>query len=209
MIMLLFLMRKKVQKTFIPLSVMSAGLAGIVLELILIIGFQVLYGYLYQMIGIIVASFMLGVVIGTAYINRRLGTIKNRILTLAVLQALLAFYAFLIPLIFIALALFGRGKLTPVSIQLLFPLLTVIDGIFIGLIFPLANKIYHKITGDIGQTAGSLYAFDLSGACLGALFTVVLLIPVWGIHNTAIMVALINSGLAILLFSVREEIPAS
>ncbi|MFH1238703.1 MAG: hypothetical protein V1653_01160, partial [bacterium] len=68
---------------------------------------------------------------------------------------------------------------------------------------------YHKITGDIGQTAGSLYAFDLSGACLGALFTVVLLIPVWGIHNTAIMVALINSGLAILLFSVREEIPAS
>ncbi len=197
--LILIAWRRRLGKSFIPLTVSIGGMAGISLELILIIGFQIIYGNLYFMIGIIVASFMLGLVIGAGIITRSLGKLKNKRLALGRIELALGIYALFIAFILLLLARW-RGASFFISTQILFPLLTVLAGLWVGMIFPLANNIsLPKTEGSIGKTAGKLYACDLLGACLGALVTTVFLIPLFGLIHASLLIALVcGLGFAVL-----------
>ncbi|PIY80332.1 MAG: hypothetical protein COY80_03415, partial [Candidatus Pacebacteria bacterium CG_4_10_14_0_8_um_filter_42_14] len=57
------------------------------------------------------------------------------------------------------LSFYSGGTMVHVNIQILFPLLTLFDGFFIGLVFPLASKYYAKLTNkSAGEIGGMLYA---------------------------------------------------
>ncbi len=75
-----------------------------------------------------------------------------------------------------------------------FPLLALAAGTLTGMAFPLAVAL---TPGSISRAAGSLYAADLAGGCLGALLGTVLFVPVLGIPQTCAVIALV--GLAGLL----------
>ncbi|MDI6704164.1 MAG: fused MFS/spermidine synthase [bacterium] len=201
---LLWLLRRQVGRSFVPLVVFSVGAAGIVIEIVLVIGFQVLYGYIYHMIGIIIASFMLGIVLGTGWMNRRLDWIKDKILTLALLELTYAGYLILLPGIFQLLKVFHQRVFIQFSIQILFPTLTVLAGLWVGMIFPLAIKIYLKDEKTIGRTTGILYALDLGGACVGSLLVSILLIPIFGIPKSCMLLSLLNIVSFVLLSSIRK-----
>ena len=202
--LILLAWRRRLGKSFIPLAVSIGGMAGISLELILIIGFQIIYGNLYFMIGIIVASFMLGLVIGAGLITRSLGKLKNKFLALGRIELALGIYALFVVFILLLLSRW-RGMPFLISTRILFPLLTVLAGLWVGMIFPLANDIYlPKAEGSIGKTAGKLYACDLLGACLGALATTVFLIPLFGLIQTCFLIALV-CGLGFLQFLLTDE----
>ncbi len=200
----LMLFRPKSGKGFIPLVVSIGGLAGISLELILIIGFQIIYGNLYFMIGVIVASFMLGLVAGAGFITRRLDKIKKKYLTLGRIELGLGIYALFIALSLLMLNLWPSQPLV-ISTRIIFPLLTVFCGIWVGMLFPLANDIYLAKLEAVGRTAGKLYAFDLMGACLGSLATAVFLIPLFGLIQTAFLIGLICL-LGFLLVSILNHV---
>jgi spermidine synthase len=54
--------------------------------------------------------------------------------------------------------------------------------------------------GSTSRVAGFLYAADLVGGCLGALLGAVLLVPVLGIPQTCVAIALVGlAGLAALV----------
>ncbi|MFH1783822.1 MAG: fused MFS/spermidine synthase [bacterium] len=202
---LLFALKAPLKGILVPLAVVSSAMAGIVLELILIIGFQIIYGYLYHMVGIIIASFMLGLVIGTFYVTRELEHRGISISILPLTQIAFGVFAFHIPVMLLLFAQTNTSALTGLAINVVLPVFTMIDGCFVGIIFPLANKLYMKNHEEESRVAGRLYAFDLAGACLGALIASVLFIPVWGILNTAILVGVINIGMAILIFSIAGK----
>ncbi|MCK4649128.1 hypothetical protein KAT51_06370, partial [bacterium] len=201
---LIFVSKKspKIRRSFTPLAIATTGFAGITLEVVLILAFQVLYGYLYSRIGLIVALFMVGLTAGALLMIRQLPKIKRNLVVLSRLEGVVAIYALLLPLFLIALSKVKGVYLYPLS-QIVFPILVALTGLLVGLEFPLANKIYLK-GQKVGKTAGLLYGVDLFGSCLGALLASVLLIPILGIIQTCLIVSLFNLSTFFLLISIPK-----
>ena len=180
----------------VPFAIFTTGFAGASLEVVLLIGFQILYGYVYHKIGVIITAFMLGLAIGSFYMNRKIKQMQKK--HLIRIEFSIAFFSVLLPFILISLNSIKNTTLVFISSQIVIPLLSLIIAIMVGMEFPLASKLHFK---NIPTTAATLYNSDLIGACIGALLASALLIPLIGIVNICIVVALLNltSGLIILL----------
>jgi len=188
----------------VPFAIATIGLAEMTLEVVILFAFQVLHGTVYAQVSLIVTSFMAGLALGGAVSNRLLPPLSSPPMgekeggdspiekvnggarrALIVVQAAVAVYSGLFPLIL---------SLPIPAPALVFPLLALVAGTLTGMAFPLAVAL---MPGSAGRVAGLLYGSDLVGGCLGALLGAVLFIPVLGIPQTCVAVALV--GLAGLL----------
>lgn len=182
-------------------AVFTAGFAGISLELLLVFGFQVIYGNVYQRIGVIVTSFMVGLAVGAWVMNRRLAGAggeaagkavagKGAVGKGAVVKILsgLAVLSVVVPSVLLVVGKVVSPALLSVISLTVFPLLTALAGLFVGLLFPVAAKLGFR---GAAETAGSLYFYDYAGACIGALLVSVLLVPVLGVFLTSALVAVL------------------
>lgn len=199
--------RPQFANTAIPIAIMTTGYAGITLEIILLFGFQILYGYVYHRIGIIIASFMVGLVIGTLLMNQILTRVNDKqgIRTFTQIEFSIFIYSLLLPLVFIFLSHLKTQASIFIAVELLFPILTIITGIFVGAEFPLANKLYLKDFHNVGSTAGLIYGFDLFGACSGGLLSTILFIPILGIFQSCIIAGLLNLASFILMLNFYQK----
>ena len=162
----------------VPIAVGGAGLAGMMLEVVILLAFQVRYGSLYAQVSLIVAAYMVGMVLGSRWgASRRWDSPKCRRALLALMGALAAGSAVL-P--------FLLGRPLPAAI---FPLLALLGGGWGGAVFPLALQAER---GDVGRAAGRLYGADLAGGCLGALLGGTFFIPLLGIPQTCGVIALLG-----------------
>jgi len=167
----------------------TTGFAAASLEVVVLISFQILYGYVYQNMGVIVTAFMLGLAIGAYKMNNWLKTKSKP--DFVKIEMSIFIYCLLLPLFLISLASLENAALVFLSSQIIFPALTLIIAVLVGMEFPLAGKLHlHK--KEVEHTAGTLYASDLAGACIGALLTAALLIPVLGIVNVCILAGFLN-----------------
>ncbi|MBI4752812.1 fused MFS/spermidine synthase, partial [Candidatus Desantisbacteria bacterium] len=198
-----FIFRNK--RMLIPTGVFISGCGGMVLEIVLIIGFQILFGYIYHLIGITIAGFMLGIAGGTWWMNSRIDKIQNRMGVYSLLQVATALYLFLTPVIFLGLRVVSDEFWVQFVICILFPILTVAAGILVGLIFPLANRIYSDFTKDTNNVGGIMYAMDLGGACVGSFIAAVLAIPVLGIIQTSMVFGVLNLLMGLVLYSILQQ----
>lgn len=167
----------------VVLSIGTTGFSTMLLQVVIIIAFQAIFGYVYQKIGLIFASFMLGLV-GGSLIGVKL--IENNADLAAIYrkaQLSLCVYCFALPF---ALRISAAG-------EIIFSLLPAVAGIIGGMQFPLANKICAANVEDAGKIAGLLYGVDLLGACAGALVTSAFFIPVFGIEATCYLTGLLNA----------------
>lgn len=181
----------------VPLTIFVAGFSGMSLEFILLLGFQILYGYVYEKIGVIITAFMLGIFLGSYITTKKIKSEKfltSR--TISKFEFLIALYSLILPLIFLGISKIG-GSLTFLSVEILFPILGIIIGAGIGAIFPLALKIYSR--KEVIESVSLLYSTDLIGACLGAYTISVILIPLLGIVNSCIFLFSLNIVTAIYL----------
>jgi spermidine synthase len=195
----------------VPVVIAGIGLAQMTLELVILFAFQVLHGYVYAEVSLIVTTFMAGLAVGGAVSNQvvqlsdssppRLVRIAYCVLRipsvlrttqyeirkwmLIAVQVAIIIYSGLLPLIL---------RMSIPAPALVFPLLALLAGLLTGMAFPLAVAL---VQGNAGRVAGMLYGADLAGGCLGALLGVVLFIPVLGIPQTCVVIALV--GLAGLL----------
>ncbi|MFH1564223.1 MAG: hypothetical protein ABIF11_12540 [Nitrospirota bacterium] len=200
----------------IPISIMTTGYISSALVTILIFGFQVLYGYVYHRIGMIIASFMLGLVLGTLWMNQRLARMGNTtpsppllrgnytpapsqegIRTFAKIEFFCIIYSFILPMILFLISNLKTQTGIFIGVELLFPILTMITGFFVGAEFPLGNKLYLgeaslENSHQVGKVAGLLYGFDLFGACLGGLLSTIIFIPILGIFQTCFICGLLK-----------------
>ncbi|MBU1754128.1 hypothetical protein KKG56_09830 [bacterium] len=213
---LCFLFRKR--RIYIPAGVFISSCGGMVLEIVLIIGFQILFGYIYHLVGIIIAGFMVGIAGGIWSMNSRIDKIKNRVLVYSLLQTTMAMYLFLTPVIFFKLRAISNESLIQGFIPVLFPILTALAGVLIGLIFPIANRIYSESTKHSDRVPEAampiggmiMYAMDMIGACAGSLIAAVLTIPVFGIFWTCVIFGIFNllMGIATMIAAPQGSVPA-
>jgi len=180
----------------IPFAIFTTGFAASSIEIILLIGFQILYGYVYHKLGIIITVFMLGLAIGAYHMNKRLK--RTKVENLIKIEFLIAIFSILLPFALILMNSLKNSTLIYLSSQFIIPFLTLILAILVGMEFPLASKLHFK---NISHTAAVLYNADLIGACIGALLVSALLIPLIGIVNVCILVGILNivSGTIILI----------
>ncbi len=170
----------------IPLVVFCGGFAGSAIEVVLLVAFQILFGSLYYQAGWIVTMFMLGLVIGASWIQRRCPTWQRR--HLIALAATIAAYCVVMPLLLLGL---GRctGAIAMSAAQVAIPLLTLILAVPVGMEFPLAARVDCR---DAVTTSARLYTADYLGAALGALLVSTLLIPVLGVISVCLLAAGLN-----------------
>lgn len=166
----------------LTLSIAAIGFSAISLELVILSGFQIIYGYVYSMVGIIVTSFMIGIALGAYCMNKALQ--KRELKDFLKIQVSIIVYSALLPLILIALSQ-AKSELASVII----PLLTIVIGFLTGSAFPLASKLAFK---EVEKTAGIMYSADLIGSCIGAVLVSVLLMPLLGLVKVCMMIALLN-----------------
>jgi len=186
----------------IPFTIFTTGFAGSGLMVILLISFQILYGFVYYKIGVLVTTFMIGLAIGSIFMNKTL--VKKNYYSLVKLEFMVVIFSIALPFILIFLSRFTTNFLIVTSSELLFPVLAIIAGILVGAEFPLASKLHFK---NIHRTAGIIYSADYIGACVGALIVSALLIPLLGIITVAILIGILNIISAIILLRKKMTMP--
>jgi spermidine synthase len=183
-IALLFLVAVLWRINALTFAVLNAGFAGISLELVLLFSFQILYGFVYHKLGILITSFMLGLALGAWYMNKRLPAVKKK--TLSNISAYIAVFSVLLPLLLLYMRSVSSGLLLSAMTNIIFPLLAIMIGALVGALFPAAAKLHFR---NPSRTASTLYFYDYAGACIGAILVSVLLIPLLGIFNVCFIIA--------------------
>jgi len=178
----------------VPTAIGLIGLAEMGLEVVLLFAFQVVHGYVYGQVGLIVTAFMAGLTLGASVAGRwrwpavaqkqkagqdnvltRLSPRRSPRMALRwILGGVALFCLALPPLV----------SLRPPAWA--FPALALAAGGLTGLAFPVAVACEGD---EMGRTAGRLYGADLVGGCVGAALTSALLVPILGIPQTCLPAA--------------------
>lgn len=167
----------------VNLVMFTGGFAGASIEVILLIAFQVLYGYVYNLVGIIVTVFMTGLALGAFYRPRIMKSAS--IPDFQRLQLWIAIYSFTLPLL---LLLFKTLHFHPDVIPFLFIFLMFIISFLVGMLFSLASQLQIK---RIVKIASGIYSIDLIGAAMGSFLTTAYLIPKLGLINICLVIGLL------------------
>jgi spermidine synthase len=171
----------------------AMGFTLIGLEILLLLAFQAIYGYVYQQLAILIGAFMAGMALGSAF---GLRAVDRGLRTLAGLQLIAALAPLALCEIFSSAARVRSPSGMLFVSQVLFPAAALLCGTLGGYEFPLASRIFFASGPKRG--AGTLYALDLAGSCLGAIFFSVYLVPVFGFFKTAVLIALVSLAPALM-----------
>lgn len=207
LVLLLFVFIRSPAPGFsVSLSVLVMGGAQMTLEIVLILAFQILVGFVYTELALIIALFMAGIALGAAGIERLSAGIVRPRLFLASVQALFCIYVGgVLKLIYLLQA--ASQSLVP--LPLIFSVLALVSGIFGGAHFSLAVKTLPAPEGfqpgapeslfAALNTGPTLYALDLAGAAAGALGSSLIVLPLYGLSATMVsMVLLLSASLVTL-----------
>ena len=148
----------------------STGFMTMGCEILVIFAFQVLFGYIYFQIGLIVTVFLAGLMPG-AWMGSRLASRARQVLALGDLLLIVLVGGF-------ALALAVVGERLPDLVFLLFGFLV---SLVCGFQFPAALAIEGGQAAAVTRT----FSADLMGASAGTLITSVGLIPYVGLFGAA------------------------
>ena len=197
----------------VPMVIAFTGFAEMTLEMVVLLAFQALHGYVYHEVSLIVAAFMVGAALGGGVMNRLIAAMRapdaagssasgerwarRPLMVLIVAQGVAMLYALALPPVLLKAAALPWPNLS-------FPLIILLAGFLGGMDFPLAAELtrasaLNSSKGSVGRVAGLIYGADLVGACLGAFLSSALLIPVLGIPQTCYAVALLSLAGMVLL----------
>ncbi|EFK06660.1 spermine/spermidine synthase [delta proteobacterium NaphS2] len=164
----------------------STGFTAMGLEMAVIFAFQIIYGYIYVMIGLIITAFLLGLLPGavTGVKWSAKSSVKAGLAEVAMLL-LSAFF------------LCWCGWFRVVVHPLWFLIFCFVFSFFAGFQFPAAARLI----GEERSPAAGCLAADLCGAAVGALVVGTLVIPLWGVGMAVLLLIMVktSSGLLLLL----------
>jgi spermidine synthase len=176
----------------ISLGLFTGGFTASSLQLLILVSFQVIYGYVFLATGIILALFMAGLALGAFSLNRMIPVpSENRYIHI---QVSLAMFSLGFPFIILVLNLPG----IPVIMDyVVFILLTLVLSFITGLEFSLASALGSR---DITSKMSSNYSADLFGSAIGAIAITLILLPFLGIMTSCLVLVALNLFSAGFLF---------
>lgn len=205
-IIILFKMKRSISvRSATVYCIGTTGFAGMIFDLVLIFAFQVIYGYVFAWIGLLVTFFMAGSAVGAFLMTVNLPRLKNHLHLFIKLEVMIVIFTLLLPLLFIMLQPFLDSPAVLSALKLIFIPLSFLSGFSVGIQFPLANKIYLDSESNLSKTAGLFYGSDLMGGWLGGILGSVFLLPVLGLLETCIIVVLLKmSSLLVFVLATKK-----
>lgn len=200
---LLLLFKKTIQKRrnlILGLVMALAGFCLMATELIIIFGFQVFYGYLYYKIALIITVLMIGMTLGGWWGVRKINQAKIK--TLIQIHGLIIIFSLILLLGFYFL--FRASSRPSIVIEIIFLIMAGLIGGIVGFEFPIVNKLYLSKIKKASRKAGTIYGADLLGSCGAAFLISIFLIPIFGIFQTLILLAILNLVILIPLFWLKS-----
>jgi len=191
-------------RLMVGMLIATTGFCGMALEIVLIFVFQGLYGYVYTRMGLIVAMFMLGLVLGAP--SGRILAGRSQCccwLSTGAVELLLLVFALAVPKM--AGAAFMPAASELVSRWSEAQIYAAVAGVgwAVGAEFPLGNRLFCDAGGTIGAAAAITDASDHMGAAVGCFTVGVVLVPVLGIAESCVALASLKfAGLLCLVSAV-------
>ncbi|HUI30201.1 MAG TPA: hypothetical protein VLX91_08280 [Candidatus Acidoferrales bacterium] len=158
-----------------------AGSAGMISEIVLLLNYQSKNGILYQDIGILLMTFMIGLTLGALVINKSLGPSepgarkRTWLGTLPILGL-----GILNVIIYYSIELGFLNSFLSTSVML------ILDGAVVSGIFAFVSRSRVE---EQHRAATWLYSADLIGGSVGSLVASLILLPIFGILTTLILTA--------------------
>jgi len=171
-------------------AVFTVGFSAIVLEILILLSFQVLHGFVYHKVGLIVTAFMAGLALGSYAMTNNLRRVSMK--TLKKYSHQISLFSLVLYACIRVLAGLDPAASSTALTQIIFLALTLVLGVLTGSVFPLASKLLVDGGESASKTMGSLVSADLFGAFFGATLASVFLIPLIGVLDTCIIVFLLN-----------------
>ncbi len=197
-----FLLKGRCRAIPVLFVISTTGFTVMLLELSLIFVFQVMYGYVFHEIGMLITMLMAGMAAGSMAVSSRPAVTARASKTLAGTEAALALFCLLLlPLFSLAGQTAGAGGLSP---RLLFFALLFVSGLFAGMEFPLAVKLYEENVPPTGSV-GPVYGSDLAGGFVGGLIGGFFLFPLMGLTKSCLLFAAIKICALLLLLSRKRK----
>ena len=165
-------------------GIFTVGFTGTAAELIILLGIQVVFGYIYLYVSIIVTVFMAGLAAGALLADRIPGGIT--MMKFRRLQILLAAITGLLALAFL---LIRNTELPDAFLHAFFISLTFLVAFISGLLFATAAPLRRA---GIASTTSRLYSTDLAGSAAGALLSAIVLVPLLGLTGSLAVIILLN-----------------
>jgi spermidine synthase len=181
----------------ISFGVFTGGFTASSVEVLLLVSFQIIYGYVYQVTGLIITVFMAGLAFGSMCGQRM--SDNGRITRYVGVQCGIFLYCLLLPAVLLFLKNAAHAN---VVIYTIYFLLTSSIGVLIGIEFSMATKL---LKGNISYVASELYGIDLIGSAVGALIVAVYLLPLLGIPYVSMVVAFLSLSSAFAAFVTRKR----
>jgi spermidine synthase len=175
----------------IRLGLFATGFSASSVQFLILFSFQVFYGYVYQLMGLLIGLFMLGLVLGSYMIPKIMKSDKKNFV---LLQFLLAVYCVLIPFVF---QLLNTHAVSSWIIYLVFIIISLDVGTIVGGQFAVSTRIGNQ---NIQKTASGNYAADLLGSALGLILVAGFLFPLLGMFNVFMLVTGFNFLVGLYLF---------
>ncbi len=191
--------RDEIRPVAVLTAVSTTGFAEITFQVVTLLSFQIIYGYVYYKLSIILTSFMVGLIFGGWWATRTIERGRGNFLNFIQAQVCICIYPLILPLVFLGFAGSSGKFSTYLGSNIILPFLPIIAGFIGGFQFPLANKLYLQSRRGLVRAAGLTYGLDLFGSCLGALLVSVFLLPILGIPVVCFMVAFLNVVSLVLL----------
>jgi spermidine synthase len=177
-------------------------------EILLIFVFQSIYGYVYARIGLIVAMFMAGLLLGAPSGKSMIKDgRRSSWLAMAGIEITLLALALTLPFIVKFLCLPGMDELSARATEILIYAAVGVVGWCVGVEFTVANKLFCDAGGEMGSSAAATDAWDHIGAALGALLMGVFFIPVFGIGISCMILVVLKAASLFLLASALLTMP--
>ncbi len=181
-------------------AIFMAGFTSIFLEILIVLSFQIFYGYIYSKIGLILTLFMLGLALGAFFIQKRANRKRINFKSLILIQL---FQVILVSLLLFLVLYFSQISPPEFLVEGFLLLVITFSGILGGMEFTLANHLFLK--KKTTKRAGTGYSIDLFGSSLSSILASAILIPLLGIPTTLMMILVINLLCFFFLFAYRRS----
>jgi spermidine synthase len=183
----------------VSFGLFTGGFASASIEVVLLIAFQVIYGYVYHVTGLIITIFMGGLAAGALYRHKILA--RADITNYTAVQFGIGVYCVILPFL---LLLLKSAATHYFLIHSAFFVLTFFMAAMVGMEFSIASRLRG---GTFSSVASELYGVDLLGSAVGALWVTTYLIPLLGITNVCFIVASLSFLSGINSFINRKRYP--
>jgi len=181
-------------------SIFVSGAIEMVLQLVFLLSFQIIEGFVYRQLALIIAFFMTGLAVGAGWISWKITSQPKTNVAWGLLirvQALVCMLPFGLMLFFLLVHGQIRNFLSPAAMGWLFSGLSLITGILGGVHFALAVIVMAGTGVALEKIGGGLYALDLAGAAAGVLIAALFILPIYGIINTLVFLSTL-AGISLL-----------